>query len=321
MGNNHSTNIHAEALHTELFLDLVREVADNDIQEVPDPETRTQIWQDFVTSCFYLAANLRCQWFMKRPPVKPEGEESWCGGPIQSVHDGVYATLLVYASRGMSIGTLLHLPHIQEEMEKRGLPSGVHIDIVLKARSRALYGLNDWLLAELDLKDVLAPTFTSLENGAKLCHRLVHWADERIDEEYRDNGLTLNLLKRALVYAANMCFPGDIATAERYYLDLDDVTRQDLRNLFYRHYQILSGGRDYAIEANTNSRHRHCRFAGVAAAVFCSIVLARGIVVGDLEADPLFSVPGQEDDDDSDSTASEGGWKPARTLPHNSVEE
>ena len=152
MGNNHSTNIDDPPVHTDDFLNTVRQFAllDDDVR------TMTQRWQKFVMACYYLAANLRCQWFSKRAPVKPDGEELWSGAPVRDVHDGAYATLLVYAGMGMSIESILRLPHIKDEMEKHGLPRDVCKTIVLSApdddSDAAVYHVNDWLLAELDLK-------------------------------------------------------------------------------------------------------------------------------------------------------------------------
>ena len=324
MGNNHSTNIDAEPEHTERFLEIVRLRAETDFrvengEEIPNRETRRMKWEEFVMHCYYLAANLRCQWFSRHAVTlyNNENDEAyWDAVPIQHVREGVHAMVLLYAAKGVCLDKLLSLPHIRDELERRGMPGNVIWSIVVTGRSNRepICHLNDWLLDELNLRNDLAPGIATLTNRVRICRKMTTLVDSEVDKYYRNEGLSLPVLKRAVNAAACQMFPERFATARGYFLDL--VDSPEVADLFYRHYRILSGGRDYKSETEEDERslYKHCRFSGVVAAVFCSMTLSTGVSVEALAADPRFSDSGDDGSDDG------SGWNPApgrRPLDNN----
>ncbi len=310
MGNNHSlpSADDADDLHTGRFLEVVTEMAESDFRvedgtEIPDWATRRRKWEEFVVHCYYLAANLRCQRFSRHAVTRYDPKTTevyWDASPIRNVHEGVYAKVLLYAAQGVCLHKLLHIPTIRDELERHGMPGNVIWSIIVTgSRGEPICHLNDWLLDELDLRNHLAPGVPALRDRVQFCRGMIARVDQHLDIHYRNEGLSLPLLKSAVNGAACKMLP--YATAQGYFLDL--VDSPEVANLFYHHYRILSGG-DYKSETEEDTQPfaKHCRISGVVAAVFCSMALSNGVSVEALAADPQFSVSEEEGSEDG------SGW-------------
>lgn len=287
MGSSNSTLL-GTPRRTERFLPIIKEEVERDVPGT-DKEKRKKTFRAAVTLHYYVASNLRCQWFSNPRVRKTYFNGEWRATAIRNVHDGVYALFLIYAAKGMCTRSLIMLPYIREEMQLHGLRTN-HVCWTADLNNHDTLGphYNDWLLEEMELKDALAPGI-ELHDRVKLCRDMIKAATIMVEDKYEQEGFSLDLLTRAIRHAADTCVRANAPIVGRYYLDI--VGQPQIAFLFFQHYSILSGGRRWESDtAGSNDvEPPNCKKAGILAAVFCSILLAEGEDVVGLTNNQLFS--------------------------------